>query len=462
MLTSCEEKKEYFEMGTLDGIGMIIRSISVEDGSNIKPIESIYVDYNNLVGIRTNTSATVNGSPVEVYVNPENGMQLIVPVNCVANKEYTVIVPDGMIYRSDDVNVTNEGFTLNFTTTFGINTAKVDQNLTNSKATTEAKALYSELLSNYGKVMYSGAMGGVAWETGYTDYIASANEGAGYPKIVGFDYIHLAYSPSNWIDYGDITPVKNVWDAGSIPTVTWHWNVPEVVNGEVVDNGLLTYNNTFSPNEALTPGTKQNEIIEADIKKLAGYMKLLQEANIPILFRPFHEAAGDYTWGAWFWWGKDGVEATIDLWNYLRNKLETEYGLNNLIWVWTMQTSNAGEMADVDLIRSAYPGDDVVDIVGVDLYPSEAMTDQTDQFNLVNTVINGKKIVTLSEVGNLIDPTIAAENNSLWSYFMNWYDFSSPDVFGFGDWNTQEVTYGGKKYANPWAAVANSPYVVNR
>ena len=462
MLTSCEEKKEYFEMGTLDGIGMVIRSISVEEGSNIKPVDNIYVDYNNLVGIKTTTSATVNGAPVEVYVNPDNGMQLVIPVNCVANKEYTVDVPSGLIYRSDDQSVTNEGFTLKFTTDFGINPAKLDQNLTNSKATAEAKALYAELLSNYGTVMYSGAMGGVAWDTRYTDYIATANDGAGYPKVVGFDYIHLAYSPANWIDYGDITPVKSVWDAGSIPTVTWHWNVPEVVNGEIVDSNLLSYNNTFSPLEALTPGTKQNEIIEADIKKLAGYMKLLQDANIPVLFRPFHEAAGDYAWGAWFWWGKDGVEATIQLWNYLRNKLENEYGLNNLIWVWTMQTSEAGVMASLDTIRGAYPGDDVVDIVGVDLYPDSPLTDQTEQFNILNAAVNGKKIVTLSEVGNLIDPAIAAENNCLWSYFMNWYDFSSPDVFGFGEWNTQAVNYNGKEYSNPWAAVANSPYVVNR
>ena len=584
VLTSCEEKKDYFDMDTLDGIGMVIRSISVEEGSNIKPIDAIYVDYNNLVGINNNASATVNGSPVQAYVNPENGMQLVIPVNCEWNADYSVSVPAGLVYRSDDVNVSGEAFSVSFSTNFGLNRSKVDRNLTNSNATPEAKALYAELLENYGKVMYSGAMGGVAWETGYTDYIASVNGGAGYPKIVGFDYLHLAYSPSNWINYGDITPVKEIWDAGSIPTITWHWNVPEVKTGslypfkdtdgavempgdwsgnlqipasyfayakegnvvtvnisdvaesaqgsfkngstwggivdgdtnydyfnlattdeegniqlpasfslvlganildEVKTNGLiisghdytlvsvdfdgimvnselLSYNNTFSPLEVLTPGTIQNEVAEADIEKLAGYMKLLQDANIPVLFRPFHEAAGDYTWGPWFWWGKDGVGATKQLWNYLRNKLEDEYGLNNLIWVWTVQTSSAGEMASVQTIRNAYPGNDVVDIVGTDLYPDMAMTDQTDQFSIVNSMVEGKKIVTLSEVGNLIDPEVAAANNCLWSYFMNWYDFSSPDVFGFGDWNTQSVVYDGKDYANPWAAVANSPYVVNR
>ena len=584
-LTSCEEKKEYFEMGTLDGIGMVIRSVSVEDGVSIKPIDAIYVDYNNLVGISSTASATVNGTPVDVYVNPDNGMQLVIPVDCDWNTEYTVTVPAGLIYRKDDASVTNEGFTVSFNTDYGLNPAKVDQNLTNANATPEAKALYAELLSNYGKVMYSGAMGGVGWETDYTDYIAANNGDAGYPKIVGFDYLHLASSPSNWIDYGNIAPVQKIWNAGSIPAITWHWNVPEIVTGgtlypfkdgdesvampadwsaslqipasyfayakegnvitvnisDVADNAqgsfkdgatwggivdgdvnydyfdlastddegnvtlpasfklelnanvlevvktngliisghdytlqsvdfdgtmkkgdLLSFNNTFSPKEVVTPGTLQNEIAEADIKKLAGYMKLLQDANIPVLFRPFHEAAGDYQWGAWFWWGKDGIEATIELWKYLRNKLENEYGLNNIIWVWTMQTSAGGVMADQSVIRAAYPGNDVVDIVGTDLYPEEPMTDQNDQFNMLNTVVEGKKIVALSEVGNLIDPAIAAADNCLWSYFMNWYDYSSEGVFGFGGWNTQAVTSGDVEYPNVWAAVANSPFVVNQ
>ena len=591
-LTSCKEEKDYFEMDTLEGIGMVLRSISVDDGSTIKPVEAIYVDYNNLVGINPNSPAMVNGSIVEAFVNPDNGMQLVIPVNCEWNKEYAIVVPQGMVYRQDDNSVVNEGFNITFNTNMGMNPEKVDKNLTNQNATPEAKSLYAQMLADYGKVMYSGAMGGVAWETGYTDYIASVNGEAGYPKIVGFDYIHLAYSPANWIDYGDITPIQKVWNAGSIPAITWHWNTPgsmtknlypykpgdnneipdtdpiampgdwsgnlqlpadffrfaevgnvitvyasDIADGaqgsfkngttwgglvdgennydyfnintmdeegnvaqyntsfkleltpsllsEIKENGLiisghdytldkvafdgyicradnLNAKSDFSATKALTPGTPQNDVINADIEKLAGYLKLIQNANIPLLFRPFHEAAGDYTWGAWFWWGKDGVGATKQLWSYLRDKLEKEYGINNLIWIWTVQTSSEGQMADMSMIRGAYPGDNMVDMVGTDLYPNEPLTDQTDQFNVVNALVDGRKIVALSEVGNLVDPEAAAASNALWSYFMNWYDYSNEGVYGFGDWNTQAVTFGGVNYANPWAAVANSPFVSNR
>lgn len=464
MLAACGDKHETDEPNT-PATEIVIRSVSIEDGATISPVEVLTVDYNNMLGVDDSRKATVNGNTVLPYVNPDNRMQLIVPVNCEWNKDYTVTIPDGLVYWSSDKSVTAKGFTVSFNTKIGMNPADVAAALTNSKATPEAKALYQELLSNYGKVIYSGAMGGVNWETGYTDFIAANNNNAGYPKIVGFDYIHLPYSKEgSWINYGDITPVAEIWKAGSIPTVTWHWLTPnaEETDGEIAFDNNLSYNSNFSPLRALTPGTPENELINADIEKLAGYIKLLQEAGIPLLFRPFHEAAGDYTWGSWFWWGNDGISATIEMWKYLRHKLQEEYGLNNLIWIWTMQTSTAGKLADPEIIKAAYPGDDLVDMVGVDLYPDIAMTDQTEQFNLVNSVVNGKKMVALCEVGNLIDPEAAAANNALWSYFMNWYDYASEGVFGFNLWNSRQVTFNGQNYSNPWAAVANSPYVKNR
>ena len=465
-LAACNEVKDVYEMDMMDGIEMVVRSVSVEDGTTVRPLEYITVDYNNLVGIDKSKTATLNGEALEAYINPDNGMQLVVNVNTKWNTDYTFEIPAGMIYRRDDASVTNGGVTVNFNTHGGADKAKLDKKLTNAAASAEAVALYNQLMNDYGVVMYSGAMGGVAWETTYTDYISANNEGAGYPKVVGFDYIHLAYSPANWIDYGDITPVKQVWDAGSIPAITWHWNVPNSMDGITKPedrnvNDLNAKSTGFSLERALTAGTPENAILEADIKKLAGYMKLLADAKIPVLFRPLHEAAGDFSWGAWFWWGMSGTDATKQLWSLLRQRLESDYGINNLIWVWTMDTSDAGQFASIERVRDAYPGNDNVDIVGADIYPALAMTDQTETFTFINNVVEGKKIVALSEIGNLVDPATAAENNALWSWFMNWYDYDGTSFY-FREWNTQKVTVGDTEYANPWAAVANSPYVLNR
>lgn len=217
--------------------------------------------------------------------------------------------------------------------------------------------------------------------------------------------------------------------------------------------GSMSYDaksDQFLASNVLVEGSWENTVAEADVKKLAGYLKLLQDANIPVLWRPFHEAAGDYTWGSWFWWGNSGVEVTKQLWSWLYDKLTNQYGINNLIWVWTVQTSDEGKPASMDKIRAAYPGDAMVDIVGADLY-EEALSNQTAQFDLLYDLVGGKKMVALSECGNLLDVDAAFNDGALWSYFMGWYeqDDNGP---AFIQWNLN----------GEWSTVLNNPLVLNR
>ena len=187
------------------------------------------------------------------------------------------------------------------------------------------------------------------------------------------------------------------------------------------------------------------------MEKLAGYLTLLQDAGIPVLWRPFHEAAGDYTWGAWFWWGNSGVETTKQLWYWLREKLINEYGLKNLIWVWTVQTSDEGKLAPLSKLQEAYPGDDAVDIIGADLY-EEALSNHTDQFELLYNLVEGRRMVALTECGNLLEVDKAFSEGALWSYFMGWYDMNDSGQFGFHQWNTN----------NEWKTILDNPLVINR
>ncbi len=554
-LTACDDDDTY---GPLDGIGMVNRSISLSEGATVlaTTVNQITLDYNNLVGIDPAHPITLNGQAVTAAVNPDNGMQVIVSVVLAPHTDYTLEVPQGAIYRSDDNTVMADAITLNFNTKTGINPALLDAALTNPNATAEANAVFSMLKANYGVKQLSGAMGEVAWGTGFCDLVKEKS--GKFPAIVGFDYIHLASSPSNWIDYGDITPVKTVWEAGSIPAVTWHWNVPtakpgtvtlwsgeqvmpddwsgniqltddaakdalakvvvnsvitvktkdvnagaqgsfknsswtelaagldyfdisgdytltvtadmlaEIKNGIIISGhgytatevvltipagGDISYNassDVFSAANVLVDGTWENQVATADVAKLAGYLKLLQDAGIPVLFRPFHEAAGDYTWGAWFWWGNSGVETTKQLWGWLRDKLINEYGINNLIWVWTVQTSDAGELADMAKIREAYPGDDRVDIVGTDLY-EESYSNQTTQFNTLYNLVGGRKIVALTECGNLLDVDSALADGALWSFFMGWYEQDENGPV-FKTWNL----------ADEWQTILNHPNVLNQ
>ena len=114
-----------------------------------------------------------------------------------------------------------------------------------------------------------------------------------------FDYIHLQSSAEgSWIDYGDITPVSQWWNNGGLVAAMWHWNVP-TSNGS---GNLTTYKDqtSFDIDNAFTEGTWEYQTVNADLEKIAGYLKLLKDANIPVIWRPLHEAAG-----GWFWWGKN-------------------------------------------------------------------------------------------------------------------------------------------------------------
>ena len=85
--------------------------------------------------------------------------------------------------------------------------------------------------------------------------------------------------------------------------------------------------------------------------------------------------------------------------------------LNNLIWVWNSQVGDWGW----------YPGDDVVDIVGTDIYPGQRVyTSQYPKYIESVEIPTERKIVTLSENGCLVDPELAVRDNAMWSYFGTW------------------------------------------
>lgn len=166
---------------------------------------------------------------------------------------------------------------------------------------------------------------------------------------------------------------------------------------------------SFDAANALTEGTWENYVWKHDMAILVKYLTLLKDAHIPVLWRPFHEAAG-----GWFWWGKD-ADSFKKLWIAMFEELRGA-GLDNLIWVWTSETGD----------DDWYPGDAYVDIIGRDLYGNSAADCVADYAKL--TAAYGNKIITLSECGYNGDKesaiaTITEQWNAgaKWSWFMPWY-----------------------------------------
>lgn len=434
-----------------DTTPLTIESQSIKDGDEVSvSTTSMTIVYSHPVATGS-SNITLNGT---VVVPTVANKTITIPLSLAEGTTYALNIPSGAIVRRTNTSISSASMTVNFTTP-----SKAVPSigaLSNANATTQAKNVYNYLLTQYGQKVLSGTMANVNNNNDFADLIYSITNT--HPAVTGYDFIHLPYSPANWIDYSDISAAKTQWENNGLVTYMWHWLVPPT-QGAAISEYTYSANNGFDIRNALTSGTWENEQILADIEKVAGYLKLLQDAGIPVLWRPLHEAAGSYTAygsnGAWFWWGDKGAEYTKQLWILLYDKLVNEYQLNNLIWVWTVQYMEGFEAEAL----AAYPGDEYVDIVGTDIYSSNTNSKITE-FNFINNnVTKGKKMITLSECGNIPNPTSMFSSGDTWSWFMVWYTLDSSGKLVLTDSSSDIFKLNDNSY---WTTVTSNANVVNR
>ena len=281
--------------------------------------------------------------------------------------------------------------------------------LVDTKATDRTRRLMQYLTDMYGKYIISGQYG----DRGINgnEFKAIYNETGKYPAILGLDFIE--YTPSrtkNGSVGKDVEYAVDFDKKGGIVTFCWHWNAPEKYLINSKDNpwwrGFYTDGSTINLKKIMDGEDKEGyDLLIRDIDAIAVQLKKLQDADIPILWRPLHEASG-----GWFWWGASGPESYIKLYKLLYDRLTNYHNIHNLIWVWNGQS------------KDWYPGDEYVDIVGTDIYLGERVyTSQVSRFNeLVQWNGDKRKLVTMSENGCLFDPDLAFRDNAKWSYFATW------------------------------------------
>lgn len=179
-----------------------------------------------------------------------------------------------------------------------VDNSLIKKELCTEGASVEAKKVYTYLRNCWGRKTLSSTMANVTWNVNEAIWV---NRQTGkYPAIACFDYMNLPASPADWIDYNKISVVEDWWNAGGLVAACWHWNVPVTENSS--EYKCMISETDFDITKALQEGTRENEIIKADLEELAGYLLLLKQKNIPVIWRPLHEAAGK-----WFWWGKDAA-----------------------------------------------------------------------------------------------------------------------------------------------------------
>jgi hypothetical protein len=278
--------------------------------------------------------------------------------------------------------------------------------LTDPNATSESKSLMSFLVDYYGMQVLSGQHDN--WEKNQLNYIYSIT--GKQPALVEFDLIE--YSPSrrergsdpngqaesfiNWANTG-----------GGIVSLCWHWNAPTDLidtNGHEWWRGFYTHATTFDIQAVLAdPCGTRYQLLIRDLDAIAVQLQKFEDANLPVLWRPLHEASG-----GWFWWGAKGPGPFIELWRLMHDRYVNYHHLNNLIWIYTV--------GDADW----YPGDNYVDIASMDIYPSDQNATLAGFWQDTQSRHEGVKLVTLSETGILPNPNNIRAYDVWWSWFSVW------------------------------------------
>ena len=328
-----------------------------------------------------------------------------------------------------------------------------EDDISNENASENTKKLYSVLKDLYGKKIVSGVVANVDWNTKEAENVYGWT--GKWPAMNVYDFINIHASKDvnaeGWVDYSDISSAKAWWKKGGIVGAMWHWQI-KANNGTdyTCTPGTAAGETSFDASRILVDGTSENTLAKKQLDQVCGYLAKMQDAGIPVVWRPLHEASGNveqYTGGtAWFWWGAKGADTYKKLWQWMYNYMVKTKGLNNLIWVWTSQTND----------EDWYPGDAYVDIIGRDNYGATAAKLATEYEKLKESYPN--KMITLAECGNSDDAEMAAisdiwDAGSRWSWFMTWYD---------GDYNDGKTTTHKHTSKAWWTNAVGKDYVVTR
>lgn len=181
-----------------------------------------------------------------------------------------------------------------------------------------------------------------------------------YPALMGFDLGKMELDSKENLDGVPFDRMRHEiidqHQRGGFVTISWHlWNP---VTGE----------NAWDPRghavAAILPGGKENAKFEGWMDKVIAFFNSLVDAEgnkVPVIFRPWHEMHG-----RWFWWGSNSCtpDELARLFRYTYDYFK-EKGVDNVVWCYS---PGADRKESEERFMTWYPGDDYVDIIGVDIY----------------------------------------------------------------------------------------------
>jgi mannan endo-1,4-beta-mannosidase len=301
----------------------------------------------------------------------------------------------------------------------------VSTQLSDASASQNTRMLMNYLTGIYGQKTLAGHQHDASKNLAFPSSTYLNLSGGLKPAIRSSDF--MEYSPSR-LAYGanpnNESEQTIAWakQNSGIVSMSWHWNAPAnlVNSGEWPWwRGFYTQGTTFDLAGAManTNPTARQQLI-SDIDAIAVQLQKFEDAGVPVIWRPLHEAQGNANGtsgsGAWFWWGAAGPGPFKQLWQLMHDRLTNYHGLHNLIWEFTSSAGKTGYL-------NWYPGDAYVDMIGLDIYtdPSSSMS---GEWHDILAEYNGRKLIALSESGTLPNAAAMSTYNIAWSYFSLWQD----------------------------------------
>lgn len=182
---------------------------------------------------------------------------------------------------------------------------------------------------------------------------------------------------------------------GGLVTICWH-------TGVAISDYPESKSDDPDFERLFTEDTEENTTLMSSWERAAKALRDLQDADVTVLWRPFHEFDG-----RWFWWGKGGAENFKRLWRLMYDKFTNEYKLNNLIWI----------LGYADNVEDGwYPGDEYCDIIGSDTYDN---TTHKAGWELLKKLTD--KPMAFHECGNVPPIDDFVRDGAMWAWFMPWH-----------------------------------------
>lgn len=263
-----------------------------------------------------------------------------------------------------------------------------------------------------------------------------------HPAVLGSDFHY--YLEKNATERGYHTDaVKWAFEQGYAITFDWHLSA----------KGTGSYSCSGSPaglakniaNADDQTGDRAWYIGELD-KIISIINNDLRVGNdtIPIVFRPLHEMNGN-----WFWWGIcSGLTAAEYKLLYQLTVSYVKERTKSVLFCWSPNTPFSNDR---------YPGDEYVDIVGVDLYEATTTSLRTELGKVVDFAEQHNKIAVFSETGD----RNAGANSPLY-----WKNVVLPGILDDPSGKSKKIawvlTWINASWSEPYVAHASSTEAVKQ